>query len=129
MFPGTRPRTFAFARTRSLRSRLAFCSFLVFAAANGIRPCEGAEPGPAVVPTPNQVTWEDGQFVLGSDKRIVIPQGAADDVRLAADALVRALDETAGRKIRVTEGDVAGDRKGVFVLRPDSEDAGLGDEG
>ncbi len=128
MFPGIQRRTFAPAR--SLRSRLVvFCSFLVFAAGTGARPCDGAEPGLALIPTPKQVTWKDGQFVPGSDTRIVIPQGTAHDVRLAADALVRALDETAGRKIQVTEGDVAGDRKEFFVLRPTSEDAGLGAEG
>lgn len=86
-------------------------------------------PKPALVPTPKQVTWKDGRFLLGSDTRIVIPQGAPRDVRLAADGLVRALDETAGRKVPVDEGDVTGDQRGLLVLRPDMLDAGLGAEG
>jgi hexosaminidase len=130
MFPGVQWDRLAFVQAPSLRSRLvAIGCLLVFAVVDGIQPCEGVEPGPALIPTPKQVTWKDGQFVLDSDTRIVIPQGAASDVRLAADALVRALDEMAGRRIEVAERTGSGDQKGDIVLRLAPRDAGLGAEG
>jgi hexosaminidase len=130
MLPSMQRRRCAFVEGRFLRGRLVvLCTFFVLAAVCGVQPSVGDEQGAALIPTPKQVTWNDGKFVPGNDSRIVISKGAASDVRIAADALVRVLDEMAGRKIEVIEGDVAADRKGFFVLRPAFEDAQLGAEG
>jgi hexosaminidase len=111
------------------RQLLAACGALLFAVSLGLQPCHAVEPRPALIPTPKQMTWKEGGFVLNGEARIVIPHGASGDVRLAADALARAIDELAGQKVQVLENDAAGQGKGVFVLRPGLRDAQLGAEG
>ncbi len=92
-------------------------------------PCVGAEPPPALIPAPKQVSWKEGRFTLGETAMIVIPPNSAGDVKYAADALVRALSETAGCTLQISEESPAVGRKGNIVLHPAANDAELGSEG
>ena len=86
-------------------------------------------PRAPLIPTPKSISWLERDFVLDADARIVIPRGASREVRWAADALQRALGETANARIPVTFGDTAKAPKGSLVLCPGVRGAILGDEG
>ena len=84
---------------------------------------------PAVIPQPKSIACNGPDFVLGRQTRIILPARADGEVKLAAEALSRDLQQITGLKIPVQAGDTAKPKAGTIVLRQTPGDAGTGKEG
>lgn len=112
-----------------VRVRVQLAIIALFAAASIVTAADkGAEP-PVLIPAPKTVTWIQRDFVLRDSSKIVLPENASPDVWAAANGLVRAIQDVAGKKIAIVRGSVEKESAGNFVLRPGLKDAELGSEG
>ncbi|HEY2894681.1 MAG TPA: glycoside hydrolase family 20 zincin-like fold domain-containing protein, partial [Pirellulales bacterium] len=89
-------------RANGFRSSIVTLGLLVLLATSSVAAGERTREDLGVIPTPQQVTWDDGTLRVDDSTTILLPDGAPEGAKFAATNLQERLAQQTGLKLQIS---------------------------